>query len=71
MCPSRCPERSEGATPEVLLGAKAIADFLGWSERQVFYRVETDKIPTFRLGKTICAKPETLLRWIELQGAGR
>lgn len=58
--------------PLLLTGAKAIGNFLGLTERQVLHRVETgDLSPVFRLGKTLCARPETLRQWIERQEAGQ
>ena len=58
-----------GQTLEILTGAKAIGRFLGLSTRQVFHRVEDGTLPTFRMGKNICARPSTLLAWIAEQEA--
>ena len=48
-----------------LTGARAIAEFLGMTPRQVFHRVEDGTLPVFRMGKSICARPATLREWIE------
>ena len=57
-------ERTQGGDSELLSGAKAIAAFLGLSERQVFHRVEDGTLPVFRMGRTICARPARLRQWI-------
>jgi hypothetical protein len=47
--------------PEVLHGARAIADFLGVSEKAVYHMAERKRIPTFKLGKTLCARRSSIL----------
>jgi len=37
--------------PGVLWGAKAIADYIGRSPRQVYHLLETGKLPAQRLGQ--------------------
>lgn len=52
---------------DVLDGAKAIGDFLGLTDRQVFHAVERGHLPVVRLGTKIMARRSTLLRWFEAQ----
>jgi len=50
--------------PDLLYGAKAIADFLGLTEKQARNRIEAGVIPIFRMGGTICARRSTLTAWL-------
>jgi hypothetical protein len=58
--------------PTILHGANAIATFLFGDDpggrRKVYHLVSevpaTDRLPVFRLGGVICARPNTLLSWI-------
>lgn len=52
---------------EVLTGHKAIARFLGLTPRQVSWHDEQGNMPTFRIGRTVCARKAKLLQWIEEQ----
>lgn len=52
---------------ELLVGHKAIALFLGLSPRQVSWHDEQGRLPTFRVGKSVCARKVKLLEWIEQQ----
>lgn len=49
---------------DLLYGVKAIAAFLGLTERQAQHRIDDGALPTFRLGGkkrgTICARRTTL-----------
>lgn len=50
---------------DLLLGAPAIAKFLGVTQRQV-YRLVTDKVvPSFKAGGTIAARRSSLRRWMD------
>lgn len=50
---------------DLLSGADAIAAFMGLKVRRVYHLAETERLPVFRLGATLCARRSTLLRWIE------
>jgi hypothetical protein len=56
----------QGNTPPVCLaddlltGIRAIARYTGDSERRTEYLVEHDLIPTFRVGKRVCARKSEL-----------
>ncbi|MCD1642457.1 helix-turn-helix domain-containing protein [Aurantimonas coralicida] len=52
------------ADGDLLIGAAAIARFLGVSRRQV-YRLVYDRIaPSFKLGGTIAARRSSLTKWL-------
>ncbi len=74
--------RPEGANGEalpslsddLLHGAKAISLFLygiddETATRRVYHAVAKLKLPTFRMGSTICARRSSILKWIERQEA--
>lgn len=57
---------------DILKGAQQIAFFLFGQDadrRQVYNLAETGAIPTFRLGRIICARRSTLRSWIGRQEA--
>jgi len=63
---------------DLLYGVKAIAGFLGLTDRQAQHRIDAGDIPTFRLGGvkrgTICARRSSLRSWLaglERQAQGR
>lgn len=48
---------------QLIVGAKAIAEALGLPRRTVYGLVETNVLPTFRLGQRIVASPTQLHAW--------
>lgn len=55
---------------DILYGADEIAKFLfgpKGNRRRVFHLVQTSRLPTFRIGTTICARRSTLMDWIAEQ----
>lgn len=54
---------------DILRGAAAIADYLGFDRRAVYHAVSKGSLPAFRIGDTVCARRSTLARWIEEQEA--
>jgi hypothetical protein len=50
---------------DLLTGAEAIATFMGMKPRRVYHLAETQRLPVFRIGATLCARRSTLVRWIE------
>ncbi|MBF0562324.1 MAG: DNA-binding protein [Alphaproteobacteria bacterium] len=59
---------------DMLNGASAIAQFLGWTRRRLYYEAGSDRIritrlPVFRIGATLSARKSSLLRWIADQEA--
>jgi predicted DNA-binding transcriptional regulator AlpA len=54
---------------DLLMGAPAIAKFLGVTQRQV-YRLTYDRIvPHFKLGGTVAARRSSLAAWMRQQEA--
>lgn len=45
---------------DLLTGAQAIADFLGWSRRRLYHHAEKASLPIFRLEGTLCARKSAL-----------
>ena len=60
--------RDEPAS-DLLTGCDAIAKHLRWSARQVKHRVATGELPTFRIGRSICARRSTLAAHFAAQEA--
>lgn len=52
---------------DLLLGADAIATFLGVTRRQVYRLVYDAVIPNFRAGGTVAARKSSLTKWMEDQ----
>ncbi|MHA4733246.1 helix-turn-helix domain-containing protein [Ensifer adhaerens] len=50
---------------DLLMGADAIAGFLGVTRRQVYRLVYDEIIPSFKLGGTIAARRSSLSKWME------
>jgi len=50
---------------DLLSGADSIAAFMGIKARRVYHLAETQRLPVFRLGATLCARRSTLIHWIE------
>ncbi|ASP65437.1 MULTISPECIES: helix-turn-helix domain-containing protein [Sinorhizobium] len=50
---------------DLLMGADAIADFLGVTRRQVYRLVYDEIIPSFKLGGTVAARKSSLTKWME------
>ena len=46
--------------PDLLYGVPRIAAFLGIGVKATYHLVERNRIPTFRMGKTVCARRSTL-----------
>lgn len=52
---------------DMLRGASAIADFLGFPRRTVYHAAAKGHLPTFRIGDLVCARKSTLTAWIAKQ----
>jgi hypothetical protein len=64
------PCRRAKLAQDLLRGADEIADFLFGDARQrrkVYHLAETSRIPIFRLGSKLCARPSVLMAWIACQ----
>jgi len=49
---------------DLLYGLDAIAAFLRMKKRSVKYRAQLGEIPTFKIGRTVCARERTLASWL-------
>ena len=56
---------TETTDNDLLQGAKAIADFIGLTQRQVFHLAEIGELPVFKIGGRLTARKSTLLAHIE------
>lgn len=56
---------NEAPERDLLMGADAIAGFLGVTRRQVYRLVYDEIIPSFKLGGTVAARRSSLTRWME------
>jgi hypothetical protein len=61
-------KKAEG---EILYGVKAIAKFLGVTRRQAQHLVDSKAVPSFKMGRTVCARPERVRSVIEAAENGR
>ena len=60
------------STPDLLYGVPRIAEYLGLTPAAVYHLAAQKRIPTFRMGKTVCARRSTLAaRIAELEAEGR
>jgi hypothetical protein len=63
-------EQPLGEGGRIIRGAEAIAEHIFGdrnSRRKVYYLAECSKIPIFRLGSTLCLRPDAYRAWIESQ----
>ena len=62
---------TENTGPDLLYGVQAIADHLGVKRRVAYHLIETDRLPHFGMGKTVCSKRSTISAALEqLEAAG-
>jgi hypothetical protein len=47
--------------PELLYGMQAIAEFLGIKRSVAYHLAATKRIPTFKMGRTVCARRSKIL----------
>jgi excisionase family DNA binding protein len=57
-------DTAESQRADLLYGAPAIADYLGLTNDAVYHLARQKRIPTFRMGRTVCARKSTLARAI-------
>lgn len=50
---------------DLLYGAPAIARFMGLSDRQVYHLSDFGGLPTFRVGRKVCASKGDVNAWLE------
>jgi hypothetical protein len=56
---------------DIMEGAERIGAFLAMKPGRIYHLAEAGALPTFKVGKHLCARRSTLLRWIENQEARR
>lgn len=62
----------EPSVEDVLMGVLAIAKALGWTTRQVHHMKDEHGLPTFKIGKTVCARRGAIRDWLaEREAAAR
>lgn len=61
---------SEIIEKDLLMGASAIAEFLGVTSRQVYRLVYDGIIPSFKLGGTVAARKSSLVAFMESVESG-
>lgn len=49
---------------DLLMGAHAIAKFLGITQRQTYRLIYGGEIPSFKLGGSVAARRSTLATWL-------
>lgn len=54
---------------DLLIGANAIANHLGITQRQTYRLIYDDLLPTFKIGGAVAARRSTLNRWLTDQEA--
>ncbi|MDK4704296.1 helix-turn-helix domain-containing protein [Rhizobium sp. CNPSo 4062] len=55
----------EAPRGDLLMGADAIAAYLGVTRRQVYRLVYDQIIPSFKLGGTVAARKSSLTKWMQ------
>lgn len=50
---------------DLVIGADAVACFLGMTKRQVYGCMERRHMPLFKIGAQICARRSVVLAWIQ------
>ncbi|UVK44830.1 excisionase family DNA-binding protein [Mesorhizobium sp. AR07] len=58
---------NDNLAADILRGADAIAQHLGFPRRAIYHLVSKGGLPSFRLGETVCARKSTLAKWISAQ----
>lgn len=58
---------NDNAPGDLLLGADAIATYLGITRRQTYRLVSDAIVPSFKCGGTVAARKSSLNRWMASQ----
>jgi hypothetical protein len=51
---------AEKLADDLLVGAKALAEYTGLTERQIFHLADTRQLPIFKIGHKLAARKSTL-----------
>lgn len=49
---------------DLLYGVPAIAEAFRWRPRQVYHLADKHGLPTFKVGRTVCARRSEVRAWI-------
>lgn len=60
---------SDANETDLLHGVAAIADHLSMTRKQVYHLHDRGQLPTFKMGRTVCARRSTLAKHFEAQEA--
>ena len=60
---------NDNISADILRGAEAIDEYLGFPRRAVYHAVSKGHLPSFRVGDIVCARKSTLAAWIAQQEA--
>ena len=63
------PANDNAAAGDLLLGAAAIAGYLGINARQAYRLIYSGVLPTFKLGSAVSARRSSLNLWLAEQEA--
>ena len=57
-------QHHSAAGGRLLANAREIAAVTGLTPRRVYHEVRTGRLPSFRIGRSICAREGVVRRWI-------
>lgn len=60
-------DAKDGGRSDLLHGVAAIAAHLSMTAKQVYHMHGNGQLPTFKIGKTVCARRSTLAKHFEAQ----
>lgn len=60
----------ENDITDLLYGVEAIARYLNMTTAQVYHLHGDRKMPTFKMGKKVCARKASLITWLEAMEKG-
>jgi predicted DNA-binding transcriptional regulator AlpA len=58
------PDANYILADDILHGAQEIAEFGGWTRRQVYHFVSKHDLPVIRIGSALSARKTSILKWI-------
>ena len=56
---------TENTVPDLLYGMSKIADYMGVKRSVAYHLAATQRIPVFRIGRTVCARRSTVSAALE------
>lgn len=61
---------NETGASDLLYGVPAIAKHLNLGDQQVYHLAAINRLPTFKIGRRICARKSSLDAWLAKMEAG-